>query len=349
MTSSPRPAPAPRVRIEDVAAAAGVSAMTVSRALRGVDGVGPARRAEIERIAAAMNYVPNGNARSLVASHSTLVGISVPNLMNDVFPEILLAMRRTLTAAGFDTVIDTTEYDAAREEAWVRRLIGWSPAAVVLTGVHHTPRVRQWLRASGVPTLEFWDWTADPIDICVGIDHEAAGRTLGAHVCALGYRRPAFVGVAQGHDLRADARLRGLRDSFRLGAGVPVAAVETARDPSFSAGFQGTQALLAQDGPRPDVVFYLSDHLAFGGMMALQAAGLSAPEDIGVAGFNALNITTVLPTALTTLRTPRHEMGLAGARNILARIHGVAPPRAVCLPAPIVAGDTTRRQTDRSG
>jgi len=267
--------------------------------------------------------------------------------MNDVFPEILLPMRRTLAAAGFDTAVDTNEYEAAREEAWVRRLIGWSLAAVVLTGVHHTRRSRQWLRACGVPTLEFWGRAADPIDICVGLDHEAAGGTLGAHVCALEYRRPAFVGVAQGHDLRADARLRGLRDSFRRGAGGAVAAVEKARDPSFSAGFNGTQALVARDGPRPDVVFYLSDHPAFGGMMALQAAGLAAPGDIGVAGFNGLNITTVLPTALTTLRTPRHEMGLTGARNILARIHGVAPLRAVRLSATVVAGETTRCQTGR--
>ncbi len=349
MSSSSRPPPAQRVRIADVAAAAGVSAMTASRALRGVEGVSAARRAEIERLAANMNYVPNGNARSLALSHSTLIGISVPNLMNDVFPEILLAMRRTLTAAGFDTVIDTTEYDEAREEAWVRRLLGWSPAAVVLTGVHHSPRVRQWLRAARVPTLEFWDWTDDPIDICVGLDHVAAGRALGAHVCALGYRRPAFVGVCAGHDLRADARLRGLRAAFRDGAGVEVAAMQASRSVSFLAGFQGAQALLAQDGPRPDVVFHLSDHLAFGGMMALQAAGLSVPGDIGVAGFNGLNITAVLPVALTTLHTPRDRMGTIAARNILARIHGVTPPQAVCLPVRVVPGATTRRQLGGSG
>ncbi|MFN4157892.1 MAG: LacI family DNA-binding transcriptional regulator [Gemmobacter sp.] len=332
------------MRITDVAEAAGVSAMTASRALRGIEGVGAEKRAEIERLASEMNYVPNGNARSLVVSNSSLIGISVPNLLNDVFPEILSGMRGVLTAAGFETVIDTTEYDEAREEAWVRRLMGWNPAAVVLTGVHHSARVRQWLRATRVPTLEFWDWTDDPIDICVGLDHLEAGRSIGAHVCALGYLRPAFVGVAAGHDLRADARLFGIRAAFATQAGIEVTAMQATRSLSFQAGFDGTKALLATADPRPDVVFYLSDHLAFGGLMALQAAGLSVPGDIGVVGFNALNINGVLPCPLTTLRTPRHRMGVIGARNILARIHGVSPERAVCLPGRIVPGATTRPQ-----
>lgn len=348
MTDGVRPPPAPRVRIADVAAAAGVSAMTASRALRGVEGVGPAKRAEIERLAARMNYVPNGNARSLVVANSSLIGISVPNLLNDVFPEILQGMRHVLTVAGFETVIDTTEYDLAREEAWVRRLMGWNPAAVVLTGAHHTQQVRQWLRATGTPTLELWDRSDDPIDICVGVDHWAAGRLIGAHVCALGYRRPAFVGVAAGHDLRADARLAGLRAAFAEGAGVGVVVEQATRELSFSAGFAGTRALLAREGPRPDVVFYLSDHLAFGGLMALQAAGLSTPEEIGVVGFNALNITSVLPLPLTTVRTPRRQMGDTGARNIVARIHGVRPERTVCLPVVIEPGATTRPQREGS-
>lgn len=319
--------------------------MTASRALRGVEGVGPARRAEIERLAAEMNYVPNGNARSLVVANSSLIGISVPNLLNDVFPEILQGMRQVLTAAGFETVIDTTEYDPAREEGWVRRLMGWNPAAVVLTGTHHTPRVRQWLRATRVPTLEMWDCTDDPIDLCVGIDHTAAGRAIGAHVCALGYRRPAFVGVEAGHDLRADARLAGVRKAFAEGAGVAVRAMQATRQVSFSAGFESTRWLLADGDARPDVVFYHSDHLAFGGMMALQAAGLSVPGEIGVVGFNGLNITGVLPVALTTVRTPRHQMGITGARQIVARLHGVSPEPVVRLAVQIEEGATTRPQS----
>ncbi len=337
-----------RARIEDVAAACGVSMMTVSRALRGVEGVGADTRARIIRTAARMRYVPNSNARSLVGANSTLVGISLPTFYNDVFADILMGMRGALSAAGFSTVIDTTEYSAGVERAWVERLMSWRPAALILTGIDHAPEVVDMLRRARIPVLEIWDHTPDPIDICVGLDHVEAGRVLGAHVAALGYRRGAYVGTVEGYDIRAGRRLEGLRAAFAAGGLPPLAIERTAPGPAFEAGFRGTAALLDRPGPPPEVVFYLSDHLAFGGLMAVEARGLAVPRDIGIAGFNGLDITHVLPVPLTTLRTPRRQIGVLGARRLLARINGATAgtgvPRSTALPVQVVDGGTTRRR-----
>ncbi|MFN3824965.1 MAG: LacI family DNA-binding transcriptional regulator [Pseudorhodobacter sp.] len=326
-------------RIEDVAAAAGVSAMTVSRALRGMEGVSEARRAEILRLATAMNYVPDSSARSLAMANSTLIGISLPNLFNEVFADILAAMRDIFRSAGFSTVIETTDYDTGTERDWVERLLSWRPAGIILTGTDHDPDLRARLRGARVPVLEIWDHSDDPIDISVGIDHLAAGRALGDHAVSLGYARPAFLGAPEGFDKRADARMEGVRLAFGL-AHLPAARPHETN--SFEAGRIGTLHLLADPAARPDVIFCLNDHHAFGCMMTAQGLGLDVPGDIGVVGFNALGLTNVLPQALTTMRTPRRQMGTLGARHLLARIHGAKVARATCLPCTLQPGATLR-------
>ena len=330
-------------RIQDVADITGVSIMTVSRAMRGVEGVSATKRAEILRAAKRLGYRPNRNAVSLAASHSTLIGISLPTLFNEVFADILDGMRRTFDMAGFDLVIDNSDYDGQREEAWVERMIDWRPAGVILSGVDHSQRVREQLRGSHIPTLEIWDQHDDPIDICVGVNHEAAGAMIGAHLMALGYCRPAFVGVEAGRDPRAEKRLGGLQRAF-AGIGAQVMVQRSEKHASFEAGMNETIALLGSADHRPDCICYLNDHMAFGGLSTCEKFGIAVPDAMGIVGFNGLGINSVLPKPLTTVLTPRLLMGSMGARLLLARIHGAKVERRVVVPTELFPGKTTRLQ-----
>lgn len=331
--------------LQDVAKKANVSTMSVSRALRGAAGVSEAKRIEIERIAKQLHYTPNSNARSLAVSNSTLVGISFPTLFNDVFAEMLAGMRDTFELAGLSTVVNTTDYKRQVELKWVDDLSSWRPAGVVLTGCDHHRDVQRKLRRAGVPTLELWDFTTRPIDINVGIDHFKAGYRLGVHVAALGYRKPAYVGAPAGTDARADKRKSGIEKAFRERDIYRPMMTPTRRisGTSFIGGHANTLELL-QRAEKPDVIFYVNDYIAFSGMSACQLLGLDVARDIGIVGFNASEITQVLPVALTTARTPRRELGVVGARNLILRIKGVEPVSSVELPVDIVAGDTTKYQ-----
>lgn len=326
--------------IQDVARAASVSIMTVSRAIRGIEGVSERKRTEILQIARKLNYTPNSNARSLVVANSNLVGISLPTFAGEVFGDILKGMRGMFDQAGYSSVIDTTEYSRDAELSWITRLLSWQPAAVILTGTDHHPDARDMLRHARVPVLEIWDYTDDPIDLSVGIDHCDAGFQIGEFAFARGYQNPAFVGMPPGYDTRADARVQGLHDAFQ---GFAVEVAQTTIANAFMMGFDGTKTLLAQG--RPDVIFYLNDHMAFGGIMACNAAGLTVPDDIGITGFNALDLTHVLPQPLTTVSTPRRLMGMTGARALLARINGVENVESTALPVKIIPGKTLREIT----
>lgn len=334
----------PTASIREVAQAAGVSIMTISRAMRGVEGVSQAKRAEILQLAKVLGYRPNRNAASLAAAHSTLIGISLPTLFNEVFADMLEGMRGTFDLAGFDLVLDNSDYNLQREANWVERMLDWRPAAVVLSGIYHAPGVRERLRYAAIPTLEIWDHTDDPIDVCVGMDHLEAGRMIGAHLFNLGYRRPAFVGVEAGRDPRAEKRLAGLRRYFEQMGGIDVSVTRSQKHASFEAGMIGTLAALDTPGTKPDCICYLNDHMAFGGLSTCERQGWSVPGDIGIVGFNGLGINAVLDRPLTTVVTPRLRMGMIGAQALLARIHGVAVVRSQVLATSLVEGKTTRSQ-----
>lgn len=334
-------------KIEDVAAVAGTSIMTVSRAIRGVEGVSEKKRVEILKIARKLNYVPNSNARSLAVANSNLIGISLPTFAGEVFAEILDGMRGTFDQAGYSSVIDTTQYNRDTELAWIRRLMSWQPAAIILTGIDHHPETRALLENSRIPVLEIWDHTDNPIDTSVGIDHLAAGRIMGEYALAQGYRAPAFVSTPRGHDIRADARLAGVRDVFGHSEGSEVLTARPSLENAFSTGYEGTLDILSRRDT--DIIFYLNDNMAFGGMMACQSKGMSVPQDMGIVGFNGLDLTRVLPVQLTTVKTPRRQMGVIGARLLLARINGAKVDKSTIMPVQLVEGETTVLQSGAQG
>jgi LacI family transcriptional regulator, gluconate utilization system Gnt-I transcriptional repressor len=329
-----------RTRIEDVAAAAGVSIMTVSRALRGIEGVSVEKRAHICRLAQQMDYMPNRSAQSLAVANSNLMCISVPTLLDNVFAEILEGMRATFDRHGYDVVLDVTAYKPEREQAWVERIVSWRPAGIILATSRHNEQVRRRLKDLSIPTVEIWDFTETPIHLNVGVDHRAAGSDAAEWMLELGYRRPAFVGVTVGRDICAELRLSGFADVFRAGK-IEVIVARDDMHASFEAGMNATSELI-RARTRPDVLFFLNDHMALGGISACHAAGLSVPGDIGVLGFNNLGVNKVLRRPISSLATPRYEMGAAAARLLVATILGSKHEKQIKLPVRRISGLTTR-------
>lgn len=325
------------IRLEDIARSAGVSTMTVSRALRGIEGVSEAKRTEIEAIAKQLKYLPNLPAKAMVEASSGLVGISFPTLFNEVFADMLLGMRRVFEDQAIATIVSTSDYNQSQELAWVKRLVAWRPAGMVLTGCDHANELTSLLAGTGIPVVEIWDWRKNPIDMCVGLDHQETGYALASKIKASGYRYPGFIGCPEDIDPRAEARLRGMVQAFDC-------EIPTGRSPSrnaFQVGFEGCAELL-KDGRHIDVIFGLNDHVAYGAWMYLQTHDIVVPQDVGLVGFNGLGLLNVLPVELTTMRTPRERIGALAAKAIVARSKGVKTPVSLKLKAEYILGQTTR-------
>src|SRR5688572_18310265 len=151
--SIPNPRATGRVTLADVAGLAGVSPITVSRALRGERAVDPELVARVKAAADRLGYVPDPAARALASRHSTHVALLVPMLSNALFVDLLEGAQRTLRQAGYQTLIGITHYDTAEEEQLLREQLLHRPAGLLVTGLEHSESARTLIRGSGVPCV----------------------------------------------------------------------------------------------------------------------------------------------------------------------------------------------------
>jgi LacI family transcriptional regulator, gluconate utilization system Gnt-I transcriptional repressor len=313
--------------LEDIAKAAGVSKMTVSRVLRGGTGFSDDTRDRVVKVAKRLGYVPNRLAAAFGADQAgTLVGMCVPRLTSGLFGHVLDGVDRALSRLGYQLMIGANNHSAEEEEAWIRQVIAWRPAGLILSGRTHTPGTVELLRSAAAPVVEIWDLTTSPIDMSVGFSHFDCGAEMGQFLLRRGRRRAGYVGALARADVMGAARLEGF-DATLSRAGYPLVAREILHDtPGFYAGYYGLETLLARE-PALDVVYFHNDEMAIGGMAHAQARGLRVPEDIGIVGWGGMEAASILPRRLTTTVVPTTAIGKAAAEGEPGQDVTVVPTR----------------------
>jgi LacI family gluconate utilization system Gnt-I transcriptional repressor len=327
------------VTLSDVAREAGVGESTVSRVLRNQGSFSKRTQDRVAEAVARLGYVPNRLAGMLAGSGTTagakLVGIIIPSLTNIVFPDLLRGANAALDRGGFQSVIGVSDYDPEREEALIGALLSWRPAGLIVTGLEHTAGALARLRASGIRIVEMIDTDGVGLDIVVGFSNRAVGCDSARHLLARGYRRIGYVGHDITRDLRAAKRLAGFRETLAL-AGHPLAETEIAPGPSSAAAGREALGRLLARRPDLDAVYFSNDDMALGGYFHCLAEGVAVPGRLALFGFNALDIAAAMPQPLTTIRTPRLEIGTAAAERLAAD----GPAETVDLGYELIAGAT---------
>ncbi|MDT8326979.1 MAG: LacI family DNA-binding transcriptional regulator [Roseovarius sp.] len=338
---TPKPAPPERrPTLSQVAAAAGVSEITASRALRGGGLVAEATAQKVRVAARALNYVPNRLAGALAGGPSRQVGVILPSLSNSVFADVLKGLEDRLEDAGYQPVLGISNYDPAREERLIQNLLSWRPAGVVIAPSDMTEASRALLVQAGLPVVEIMDVDATPTDMAVGISHLSAGRAMAHYLLGRGYKRFAYLGHEIDSDLRAVARLDGFRAALGE-AGQSLCQCLTLEGPSsVNLGRSGLARLLAEADVAPDLVYFSNDDMAVGGVFHCMTAGISVPRDLALAGFNGLEIGQALPVPLTTIASNRAAIGTEAARHLLARFNGETPSRSHDVGFALIPGKT---------
>ncbi|WP_441318800.1 LacI family DNA-binding transcriptional regulator [Herbaspirillum seropedicae] len=327
MSHKPEPPAMPTraVTKEDVARAAGVSHITVSRVINSPEKVSPATRERVEAFIASMGYIPNLLAGGLASRRTRIVAAIVPTISHSIFAETLRGLSEQLCMQGYQLLLGQTNYSEEAETGLVEAFIGRRVDGLVLTGVQHSPMTRQRLKAAGIPVVETWDLTDTPIDMLAGFDNHAAGRAMGDYLYQKGYRRMAFVG---GDDPRGMARVAGLRESLRHhGAAEPVHLVMP-MGAFLQAGREAIGRLLTQH-PEVDAAFFSNDVIAAGAALECARRGIAVPGRIALAGFANLEIATEVLPALTTVQISAHQIGLTAAEMLLTRFDGDPLDQAV--------------------
>jgi len=303
--------------MEDVARAAGVSLVTVSRAINTPDRLAPATLASVRAAIQRLRYVPNLTAGSLASSRSGIIAAIVPTIANSIFSDTVDGLAQALVSQRYQLLLGQTHYREDEEARLIDAFLGRRVDGLVLTGIRHARGVRARLERAEIPVVETWDLTSRPIDMAVGFSNHAAGRAAARYLVDKGYDSLAFIG---GHDDRSAARLEGFREGARE-CGIPRVLVETV--PSPSSVIDGGRALDALcRSARPRAVFCTNDMLAAGVLFECQRRRFAVPGRVAVMGFADLPIAAGTEPPLTSVQVHSTEMGERAGALLLARLRG---------------------------
>ena len=329
--------------LRDVSEASGVSEMTVSRVLRGRGDVSATTREKVLKAAKELGYVPNKIAGALASQRVNLIAVIIPSMSNMVFPEVLTGINEALEDSEFQAVVGVTSYLPEKEEKVLFQMLSWRPSGVIIAGLEHTHVSRQMMMASGIPVVEIMDIDGTPVDCVVGISHRRAGRKMAEAITKAGYKRIGFLGTKMPLDHRARKRFEGFTESLAKSS------IEIA-DHEFYSGGSGltkgrdmTREMLERN-PDLDFLYYSNDMISAGGLLYLLEQGANIPDEIGLAGFNGVELLKGLPIELATMDACRKEIGYKAAEIIRSRLDGSfkQSDKIVELSPTLNAGETLR-------
>lgn len=342
----PRADPPPRPTLEMVAAAAGVSRGTASRALNGGVNVSPAALAAVLKAADELGYRPNLAARSLVMGRSDSVGLVVSETDERLFAEpffasVVRGVHAELARRGMQLVLTFSQSEEERAQV-VRFAVGRHLDGVILMSLHGDDPLPRSLVGAGIPVV--MAGRGSDHDRRAGVwwvhaDNRGGGRAAAEHLVRLGRRRIATITGPADMTVSQD-REAGWRDALGE-AGLPAAPELVCRgDFSEESGRAAAQALL-EAVPDVDAVFAASDLMAFGAIRQLRAAGRRVPEDVAIVGFDDAPAAALHLPPLTTVAQPVEQMGRLMVQMLVKRISGLpVAERHVVLPTRLVVRQT---------
>ncbi len=306
-----------RTTLRHVANLAGVSEISVSRVMRNAPNISDKLRRKVMEAANTLSYTPNRVAGALKNQSSNLVAVVLPSMSNDVFAAVLDGIESELNEHGLHSVLGLSQYDHDRELQVIRELLSWSPMGIIMTGLHHSAPIPEMIAQLDIPVVQIMDIEGTPIGSAVGISHSKAAIAAADHLYGKGYRKIGYIGAWNERPERS--RARRLAFEARLAKlGVPlVASVIVDERSSAVAGARTTADLLAEH-PQIDCIFYANDDLAMGGLFYAMSANIDVPGDLGLMGFNGIEIGKATPLPLSSIQTPRFEMGQEAAKLLLA-------------------------------
>ncbi|WP_420347788.1 LacI family DNA-binding transcriptional regulator [Pelagibius sp.] len=326
--------------LEDVARLAGVSPATVSRCINQPQSVRAEKRARIQSAIDELGYVPNGAARALASRRSHMIGAILPSLDNMLFGGPLEAFQKEIGSAGYTVAVACSEYDPQHERVHIRNFLESQVDALLLVGAHRDPNIYRQIERHGIPYVLTWVSSGDRQEHCVGFDNAAAAGHLVDYLVSLGHRRFGMISGHVDQNDRAGARLSGVQKALtRHGLTLdPAHLLYRPFEPD--AGRDAFHILMSAPEP-PTVIVCGSEPHAYGALFEAKDMGIAVPGEVSVTGFDDMWLASQTSPTLTTVRTPREEMGRQAAQHLLACLRG----ERIVAPRPLETTLVVRRST----
>lgn len=328
------------MRIKDVAKEAGVSTATVSHVINETKFVTEDTRRKVREAIEKLNFYPNAYARSLASGRSNMIGLLVSDISNPFFPELVKSIEAAAFERGYNVILFNTNYDAARAADYVRRLIELKVAGVALMTAELDPNLINELQKRQVRAVFNDLGVVGEFTSNIMLDYSSGIEEAVHHLMSLGHTRIAHIS--------GSSRLRS--GNIRRNAFVE-AMNKFLPDENDSLIFEGdfrfesgrmAAAKILELEETPTAVVVANDMMALGAMAEFKAAGLSVPQDISIIGFDDIAFASLCEPPLTTVCSPRVEMGRRAIEALMTTIeHNDQTGAEVKIPTYLIVRKST--------
>jgi LacI family transcriptional regulator len=328
-------------RISDVAALAGVSTATVSRALNGKSTVDRDLVARVQRAAEQLGYQPNGPARNLRRQEAAVVALIISDVENPFFTAIARGVEDVAHQVGYSVVLCNSDENAEKESRYIDIAIQERVAGIILSPTGTTSSVEK-LAARGTAFVAVDRPLPHQECDVVLVDTRLAAKQATAHLVAQGYERIGCITGPVGVRT-ADDRLAGYRDALRAAKLRSTTKLVRRTEYKAAGAHRAAQELLDQAEP-PDALLVANSAMAVGVLQALQEHEIRPGKQVGLVAFDDAPWAELVDPPLSVVAQPAYEIGAVAARLLLARIaDNSRPPTTTTLGARLIERGSSRR------
>ncbi len=307
--------------IRAVAARAGVSTASVSRALNSPDSVSAELRRRIDEAVQSVGYIPHASARALSSRRTRTLGAIIPTIDNTMFARGIASLQKYLSSVGYMLLLTASGYDLDAELEQARNLISRGVDGLVLRGDCHHDTLRKLLADNAVPFVNVGIYRPDRPYPCVGTDNEAAAHRAAMHLVELGHRKIGVVSALQRNNDRASARVEGFRRAMSEN-GIELPPQWHIEVPYTLDDAREAARYLLNLNDRPTAVVCGNDVIAYGVLLEAERSGFAVPRDLSVVGFDDLDWSRHLRPSLTTIHVPTGDTWQRAGEYLVRHLAG---------------------------
>jgi LacI family transcriptional regulator len=326
----------------DVAEAAGVSIATVSAALNGTANVSAGLRQRIDVAIREIGYQRNAIARSLKTGTTRTVGLTVADLRNPFFTDVVSTIQMVLNRAGYAVMLCCNEEDAAKQDEQIKLLLDRAVDGLIIAPAAEDKVMKRLLTEARQPVVLI-DRMCEGLEVdAVVLDNQKAVFDAINYLLRLGHRRIGYISGTPDSSTGRD-RFAGYRQA--LSAAGLAFSPDLVREGNFreADGYRAAMQLLTLPA-RPTALFSANNLMVIGAMKAIRDMGLACPNDISVACMDDFPWADVFNPQLTNVAQPVEAIGEQAANLLLDRLKGNRSdhPRRLVLHGSLIIRDSCR-------
>jgi LacI family transcriptional regulator len=305
--------------IKDVAKEAGVSIATVSRVLNDVDVVNEETKKKVQEAIAKLGYRPNIVARSLKTQRTKTVGILIPDISSQFYPEIVRGTEDVANIYDYNIMLCNSDSDLEKEKEYLRVLKEKMVDGILYMSSSLEPQIVDLIKELELPTVLVETTDKDKTFPSVSIDNREAAYDAVSYLLKKGNKKVAYIGVHKDAVNASAVRYFGYEDALKdhnvsIDENLVYFGEVKARE-----AYDAINKITANNSL--DAVFCASDELAMGAINALREKGIKVPEDVDVIGFDNIYTASIFFPKLTTVAQPMYDMGSVGMRMLIKVIN----------------------------